>query len=268
MSAARAGVAVAILLLTAAVFGQVRGHEFVDMDDFVYLVNNPHIEAGLSWQGSIEAFTTPFLAQWTPVSRISLQLHRELGALEPAPVLMVNVTLHALAAVTLFFALAGLTGSTWRSAFVAAVFAVHPLHVESVAWASERKGALSGLFFMLVLLGYARFVARPSGPRYALVTALVQDRSQAIERPGELSGRRRAPSCAPRGRSLPSDWRLTDRQSVGQPQNRVQGVSPGLAKFHAKLTYGHPNLDFGPPFRLTPTNHRFQTTYHGADKRI
>jgi len=164
----RAGIALGLIALTLAVFAQLRSHEFVDWDDMVHIVTNPQVTSGLGWEPLREAFLHPLQEQWWPLTRVSQQLDQELWNLEPGPVLLTNAALHALSSVLLFLALATMTGATWRSAFVAAVFAVHPLHVESVAWASERKDALSGVFFMLTLAAYARYAARPfSTVRYA-----------------------------------------------------------------------------------------------------
>jgi tetratricopeptide (TPR) repeat protein len=156
--------------LTLAVFLQVRRHEFVDFDDETHIVRNPSLRASSPGAALLTAFTDTSLDSWMPLTVLSLQLDRALYGAEPRGYLLTNVALHALAAVVLFLALAAMTGSTGRSAFVAAVFTVHPLHVESVAWASERKDVLSGLFWMLTLAAYARYAAQPGARRYALVT--------------------------------------------------------------------------------------------------
>ena len=175
MTATRAGIAFALAALTLAVFVQVRHHDFVDYDDYFYVADNPHVTAGSSWQSVKDAFTTPYQAQWTPLSRISLQLSHELHGHDDATgYLLTNAALHLLSTLLLFFALAGMSGAVWCSAFVAAVFAVHPLHVESVAWVSARKDALSALFCMLTLVAYARYAARPASKAgYALVLILL-----------------------------------------------------------------------------------------------
>jgi tetratricopeptide (TPR) repeat protein len=170
LAASRAGIAFALAALTLAVFVQVRHHDFVDYDDYVYVGHNPHVTSGLSWQNAKEAFSVPYKVQWTPLSRISLQLDYEIHGDDATGYLLTNVALHTLSTLLLFFALANMTGAVWRSAFVAAVFAVHPLHVESVAWTSERKDVLSALFFMLTLAAYARYTARKASKvGYALV---------------------------------------------------------------------------------------------------
>jgi tetratricopeptide (TPR) repeat protein len=166
---ARAAICAALVSLVLVVFAQVRGHEFVDLDDFVFVVHNPLVVGGLSGEGLIGAFATPHREQWTPLTWVSLQIDQELHGLDPGWVLLHNVALHATSTLLLFLFLAHTTRRTGRSAFVAAVFAIHPLHVESVAWATERKDVLSGFFWMFVLLCHARYAEHPSWSRYALV---------------------------------------------------------------------------------------------------
>ncbi len=165
----RGPIALALLLLTVAVFQGVRHHDFVRYDDQVYVTENPQLRGGPGWSSLARAFT-PYFTNWIPLTSLSLQLDFALYGLEPAGYLLTNVALHAASAVLLFLGLSQLTGAVGRSAFAAAVFAVHPLHVESVAWVSERKDVLAGLFFMLSLLAWARYAERPgSRRRYALV---------------------------------------------------------------------------------------------------
>jgi tetratricopeptide (TPR) repeat protein len=166
----RGVVSVLLVALSAAVFAQVREHEFVNYDDRIYVIDNPNLRNAPSWESVAHAFTRAYERNWIPLTWISLQIDYALYGLEPAGYLLTNAALHAASAVLLFLALAAMTGAPWRSAFVAAVFAVHPLHVESVAWASERKDALSGFFWMLTLLAYSRYAERPSSLlRYGLV---------------------------------------------------------------------------------------------------
>ena len=158
-----------LLALTAVVFQPVRDHEFVDYDDHVYVVENPNLRDGLGVESVVRAFTTPYTANWIPLTWISLQIDHEFYGLEPAGYHLTNVALHTLSALLLFFALSRMTRAPWPSAFVAAVFAIHPLHVESVAWATERKNVLCGLFWMLTLCAHAHYAEKPqSGRRYAL----------------------------------------------------------------------------------------------------
>jgi hypothetical protein len=167
---AHAAVALLLCGITAAIYLQVRHHDFVHYDDPIYITANPALRAGLSRDTLIGAFAEPYETNWIPLTWISLQIDHAFFGFEPAGYHLVNVALHALSAVLLYLALLQLTGSAWPSAFVAAVFAVHPLHVESVAWAAERKDTLSGVFWMLTLLAYGLYTARSgSVARYGLV---------------------------------------------------------------------------------------------------
>ena len=139
-------VAAALVVLTLYLYLPVQNHEFIDYDDPLYVVDNPMLDEPLSPDSLVEAFY-PYETNWIPVTWISLQLDSALWGREPTGYLLTNVALHAMSAVTLFAALLLMTGALWRSATVAAVFAIHPLHVESVAWVSERKDVLSGFFF-------------------------------------------------------------------------------------------------------------------------
>ena len=162
---------VAGLLLAAvfAVYLPVRHHAFVGYDDVPYIVENPTVYEGLSLSGLRHVLSQPENANWTPLTTLSLQLNHAVHGLEPAGYLLTNVALHAVTSVLLLLLLHSLTGSTWRSAFVAGVFALHPLHVESVAWASERKDVLCGFFSVLTLFAYLRFVKRRSLFDYSLL---------------------------------------------------------------------------------------------------
>jgi tetratricopeptide (TPR) repeat protein len=166
----RAVVALCIALLGLALYAPVRHHTFVDYDDDRYIVENPNLRAPLDGSALRRAFE-PYETNWIPLTWLSLQLDVQLWGVLPAATLLENAALHALSAAILFVALAQLTGAVGRSAFVAAVFAMHPLHVESVAWASERKDALSGVFWMLGLLAYAHYAVRPTRIRFAWVFA-------------------------------------------------------------------------------------------------
>ncbi len=155
----------ALCALTAAVYAEVGTHAFVDFDDTKHIALNPDVAPGWSLERMVRVFTRPHFGDFIPLTYVSLQLDRSLFGPGPAGTLCVNAALHAASAVLLFLALARMTRATGRSAFAAAVFAVHPLHVESVAWAFERKDALSGLLWMLALLAYARYAERPGDLR-------------------------------------------------------------------------------------------------------
>src|ERR1043166_3273747 len=130
---------------------------FVGMDDPAYVYGNPHVRGGLAWENMRWALTAYEKSLWHPVTMLSIQLDCQLFGLKPAGHHLTSLLLHCANTVLLFLLLHGLSGALWRSAFVAALFALHPLHVESVAWAAERKDVLSGFFFMLTLLAYARY---------------------------------------------------------------------------------------------------------------
>lgn len=162
-------IAVSLAAAVTAVYLQVGGHEFVDFDDVIEIVENPNLPPGPTLTGVLRSFTRFYDFNWTPLTWISLQVDYGLYGLNPAGYLLTNVALHAVSTVLLFCVLLRMTGATWRSAFVAAVFALHPLHVESVAWASERKDCLAGVFWMLTLHAYVGYARDPRPRRYASV---------------------------------------------------------------------------------------------------
>lgn len=166
-----------LALATAAVYQQVRGFEFVTLDDFMYASKNPHVLNGLSLESLRWAFTTNYSANWHPVTWLSLMLDGQVAnwlhpgfAHHPSAGIfhITNAVLHIANTLLLFAMLFSMTGARWRSAFVAALFALHPLHAESVAWVSERKDVLSTLLWLLTMLAYVRYARRPSRGRYAL----------------------------------------------------------------------------------------------------
>jgi protein O-mannosyl-transferase len=161
-------VSIFLVGIVLVAFGQTLRHEFVNYDDDQYVYDNPNITSGLSLEKIGWAFTHVHADNWHPLTTISHMLDCQLYGLQPWGHHLTNVLLHAAAAVFLFLALWELTGAHWPSAFVAAVFAIHPLRVESVAWVAERKDVLSGMFFMLTVWFYARYVRsnRPSAGRY------------------------------------------------------------------------------------------------------
>ena len=159
--------------MTFAVFGQTLTHEFIDFDDRTYVYENPMVTRGLTLQGFIWAFTHIQNANWHPLTWLSHMLDCQLYGLNPVGHNLTNVLLHTATVILLFLVLRQMTGALWRSAFVAAVFAIHPLRVESVAWVAERKDVLSGLFFILTIGAYVRCARRPWSPAgYGLVLLL------------------------------------------------------------------------------------------------
>jgi len=172
-TAARRGqllaLSIALVGLVAIPYWQVRGHAFLTHDDPGYLRRNLAIQDGLSWEGVRFAFTSFRMANWHPLTWLSHMLDIELFRMRPGPHHLMSAGLHALNGVLLLLALARMTRAPWTSALVAALFLVHPLRVESVAWASERKDVLAGTCFMLALLAYARFAERQTPWRAAFV---------------------------------------------------------------------------------------------------
>ena len=163
------------LVLVAAVvsvYARVAGHQFICYDDGTYILENRMVLKGFSREGFFWALTATRDANWFPLTWFSHMLDVQLFGINPAGHHLVNVAIHAANTLLLFFLLAKITGSSWRSALVAALFALHPLRVESVAWAAERKDLLSGLFWLLTMLGYTRYAERPSSLRYLAVLLL------------------------------------------------------------------------------------------------
>ncbi|MEN3367960.1 MAG: protein O-mannosyl-transferase [Verrucomicrobiota bacterium] len=168
-------IAVCIFLagVTWLVFGQTLRHEFINFDDDAYVFENPTVARGFTVQGILWAFSHVHASNWHPLTWISHMLDCQLYGLNPGGHHLTSVLLHAATAISLFLVLRQMTGSLWRSALVAALFAIHPLRVESVAWVAERKDVLSGLFFVLTIGAYVRYVRLPrSASRYALVMLL------------------------------------------------------------------------------------------------
>ena len=160
------GVCICLAVLTWIVFGQTLWHDFINYDDPRYVYENSKITSGLSLSGIAWAFTHIHSMNWHPLTTISHMLDCQLYGLKAGWHHSTNVLLHSIATLLLFLALQQMTRAPRRSAFVAAVFAIHPLRVESVAWIAERKDVLSGVFFMLTLLAYAHYVRAPSLRRY------------------------------------------------------------------------------------------------------
>src|SRR5580765_6623158 len=165
-------VCVGLVAVTWAVFGQTLAHDFVNFDDHVYVYENPLIVRGLSIEGITGAFTHTHALNWHPLTTLSHMLDCQLYGLKAGGHHLTNVILHTISVLLLFLVFKQMTGGLWQSAFVAALFAIHPLHVESVAWIAERKDVLSAVFFMLTLAAYARYARAPSPARYLLVAVL------------------------------------------------------------------------------------------------
>jgi tetratricopeptide (TPR) repeat protein len=166
-------VSIFLAVIVAIAFGQALRHEFVGYDDHRYVDQNPTVTNGLTLHGIQWAFTHVHATNWHPLTTISHMLDCQLYGLQPWGHHLSSILLHAAAAILLFLALRKLTGDLWPSVFVAAVFAVHPLHVESVAWVSERKDVLSGVFFTLILWAYARYACANGASCFWYLTVVV-----------------------------------------------------------------------------------------------
>jgi Tfp pilus assembly protein PilF len=166
-------ICVCLFVLTWVVFGQTLRFDFVNYDDPRYVYQNTRITSGISVANVAWAFSHIHSENWHPLTTITHMLDCQFHGLNAGWHHFTNVLLHCLAAVLLFVALERMTGALWRSAFVSAVFAVHPLHVESVAWIAERKDVLSAFFFMLTLLAYLHYTRAPSIGRYLTVALAV-----------------------------------------------------------------------------------------------
>jgi len=161
-----------LILGTLLVFWQVRNFDFVNYDDNDYVYENPHFSHGLNRDDAIWAFTTPNIGNWLPLTWLSFMLDSQLFGLDSGRMHLVNLLLHIANTLLLFAVLKRMTGSPWPSAFVAAAFALHPMHVESVAWVIERKDVLSTFFFMLTIAAYVGYVRGGGLFRYLLTILL------------------------------------------------------------------------------------------------
>ena len=162
----------ALIAAIVFVYAPVWHHDFTNYDDPDYVTNNPHVTAGITWRGVVWALTTGYDANWHPLTWLSHMLDVQLYGLHGGPHHVTNVLFHIANTLLLFGLLRRMTGAMGRSAFVAALFALHPLHVESVAWIAERKDVLSTLFWMLTLWAYVDYVRKPRLGRYLAVLLL------------------------------------------------------------------------------------------------
>jgi tetratricopeptide (TPR) repeat protein len=158
--------------ITFSLYGQVLNHQFVYFDDDLYITKNQHLQEGVTAKTVLWALTVRNISYWQPMTWLSLMLDYELYGLSPRGYHLTNLLLHILSTLLLFLVLKRMTGSIWRSAFVASLFAIHPLNVESVAWTVERKNVLSTFFLMLTMLSYVYYSERPGLSRYLLTFLL------------------------------------------------------------------------------------------------
>ncbi len=191
--------AVSLVLATIALYWPATSHDFVTFDDPEYVTANPHVQAGLNWEGIKWAFSNPVCWNWHPLTVLSHMVDCEFSGLNPWGHHFTNVLLHALNAMLVFALLQQMTGARWQSLLVAALFAVHPLRVESVAWVAERKDVLSGFFGLLSLLAYARYAQKSE----------VSNQCSVIS--SQASG---APAAHDRPRSMDDGSLITDHRSL------------------------------------------------------
>jgi hypothetical protein len=151
-----------LTIVTFAVFWQVNQYDFINFDDQVYITENLHIQSGITLEGFSWAFSTKYFGLWNPLVWLSFMFDYQLFGFIAGGYHLTNLILHILSTLLLFWLFNRMTGAIWKSAFVAGLFALHPLHVESVAWIAERKDVLSAFFWMLTLCLYVHYTEKPA----------------------------------------------------------------------------------------------------------
>ena len=162
-------ICIILAIATFAIYWQVGNHEFISFDDDDYVTENRYVQDGLTLKGIVWAFSEPHAHNWHPLTWLSHMLDCQLFGLKPGRHHLVNLFFHVANTLLLFLIFRRMTNALWQSAFVAGLFALHPLHVESVAWVAERKDVLSTLFWMLTMGAYVYYVERPGYKRYFFV---------------------------------------------------------------------------------------------------
>jgi len=158
-----------LIFATLIAFWQVQNHDFINLDDPLYVIENSHVQKGLTHEGITWAFTSFHAGFYIPLTWLSFMLDYQLYGLNPGGYHYTNLLFHIANTLLFFLAFTRISGAVWKSAFVAALFALHPLHVESVAWVTERKDVLSAFFWMLTIYLYASYVQHPKLIRYLFV---------------------------------------------------------------------------------------------------
>jgi tetratricopeptide (TPR) repeat protein len=166
---AKVVVCVFLIVTTFSVYSQVLDHEFINFDDDKYVTENSIVQVGLTNENIIRIFTEPIFGMWIPITTLSYIIDYEVYGLNAKGYLLTNLLFHIANSLLLFLVLFRITGAIWKSAFVAAMFAFHPLNVESVAWISERKNVLSTLFWLLTMWTYINYAESPNVKRYGIV---------------------------------------------------------------------------------------------------
>ena len=162
-------ISIILTVVTLAVYWQVHQFEFINFDDVIYITENPIIKSGISLNGLLWAFGSKYFGLWNPLVWLSFMADYQFYGLNAGGYHVTNLVLHILSVLLLFWLFCRMTGAVWKSAFVAAFFALHPLHVESVTWVSERKDVLSAFFWMLTLFMYVYYTEKPAIKRYLLI---------------------------------------------------------------------------------------------------
>ena len=165
-------VCLALAAATLTAYGGITGNDFISFDDDEYITGNPQVQAGWTGEGVVWAFGTYHSNNWHPLTWLVHMTDQELFGDDAGGHHLTSLLFHAANAILLFLVLRRMTGALWPSAFVAALFALHPTHVESVAWASEKKDVVSTLFWILTIGAYARYARQASARPYALVLML------------------------------------------------------------------------------------------------
>ena len=160
---------IVLTVVTLAVFWQVNQFDFINFDDDIYVTQNSNLSSGITLDGLRWAFSTTYAEFWHPLTWISLMFDYQLHGMNAGGYHLTNLILHIISTLLLFWLFNRMTGAIWRSAFIAALFALHPLRVESVAWVSERKDVLSAFFWMLTLCLYVYYTEKPVIRRYLLI---------------------------------------------------------------------------------------------------
>ncbi|HOE66031.1 MAG TPA: tetratricopeptide repeat protein [Candidatus Hydrogenedentes bacterium] len=266
-----ASAAGALALLVGAVYVPVLAHEFINYDDNRYVVENPHVRGGLTWESVRWAFAATHAANWHPLAWISHMADVSLFGMNPRGHHAVNVMIHAINAVLLAWTLGRMTGALWPSVAVAALFGAHPLHVESVAWVAERKDLLCGLFWMLAMAAYHRYALAPSIRRYlgvALCCALaLLSKPMAVTLPIALLLLDMWPLGRSRNGSTSWKWLVVEKvplgalsaasaivtlaaQHAGGAVRDLEAYPFSVRVANAMMSYGHYAVDLFWPARL------------------
>lgn len=232
---ARRLLCLALALGVLIVFGRLAFFDFIYFDDRVYVMEKAQVLAGLTRASVYWAFTATDAGFWHPLTWLSLMADHEIWGLNPGGYHITNVLLHLTATLILFVALSRMTNTIWESFFVAALFAFHPLHVESVAWIAQRKDVLSGFFWMLSLLLYARYVQRPGIGRYVLMLASfamgLMSKPMVVTLPMILL----LLDVWPLGRLYVKNWKLPVVEKIPM---LIMGISVGLLTIPAQQQVG------------------------------